>query len=285
MSFLRTKQISLSGLSALGLAGALLALGSHAASSSLEDAGTSVEMPPSVFSDAGTPSSLPFAFAAARASDQFEIQLAIPMAPLGLGNSAAWIAGILDGSVRQRASNSFFDLLRRDGRLEAPSFEPELREGTLLASPSADRSFGADDLRTALRTASAQGSGRSLLDRNAATRLLRGVIDVKAENDGSVVFSVLGMGHVVLARAPASGAVRLSELPNEWSDALLDWLSNPLAIIVMMIAGVIALLAAILYAKAFLRRRFGRKRKAYRRRRHRRASSVRSRQRVHPGKP
>ena len=285
MSFLRTKQISLSGLSALGLAGALLALGSHAAFSSLEDAGISVAMPPPVLSDAGTPSSLPFAFDAAQASDQFDIQLAIPMAPLELGDSAAWIAGILDGSVRQRASDSFFDLLRRDGRLEDPSFEPLLRAGALLASPSADPSFDADDLRTALRTASVQGNGRSLLDRNAATRMLRGVIDVRAENDGSVVFSVLGMGNVVLATAPASGAIRLSELSSGWSDALFDWLSNPLAIIVMMIAGLIAMLAAILYAKAFLRRRFGRKRKAYRRRRHRRASSVRSRQRVHPGKP
>jgi hypothetical protein len=159
-------------------------------------------------------------------------------------------------------------------------------------------------------------SGSRLLDNRAAGRVLREFVDVQSETDRDVIFSVLGMGKFVLEKSGRSGTVTLSELSSGWSATLLpaydansindgrgsssppagdgggslllfvlrwilDFVTNPLGIILLMVAGVIALLAAIVRLTAFMRNQAALKRRS-RRRRRRSSKSVAARSKTGP---
>lgn len=145
-------------------------------------------------------------------------------------------------------------------------------------------------------------SGSRLLDNRAAGRVLREFVDVQSETDRDVIFSVLGMGKFVLEKSGRSGTVTLSELSSGWSATLLpaydansindgrssssppagdgggslllfvlrwilDFVTNPLGIILLMVAGVIALLAVVVRLTAFMGNQAALKRRSRRRRR------------------
>jgi hypothetical protein len=132
--------------------------------------------------------------------------------------------------------------------------------------------------------------------------VLREFVDVQSETDRDVIFSVLGMGKFVLEKSGRSGTVTLSELSSGWSATLLpaydansindgrssssppagdgggslllfvlrwilDFVTNPLGIILLMVAGVIALLAGVVRLTAFMRNQAALKRRSRRRRR------------------
>lgn len=187
-----------------------------------------------------------------------------------------------------------------DAAAPAPSaFDPSLVQAPSNGKPSDPRRRG----------------DRGILESRTAGRILREFVDVQAESDRSVIFSVMGMGNFVLRKSPRSGAVTLSELSSGWSATLLprsdpydhgasagngdpqtaafenggsslllawnwlvDFVSSPLGIVVTMIAGVIAALAGIVRLGAFFRNQ-ARQQRRNRRKRRRRSSRTRSRSR------
>ena len=339
MSFFGLKQIVLSGLRAAGLLAALFAPASALAASSGADAAASIGINSPLFAEESASPSTQFAFRAVQIPDSFGVELHIPLVPFAPDDPAGWMADVSDSSVYESIPSSAFDSSLQDGRLEEMPSDNGAARGDALRPANRSLAIGnmfgdapfasgtggpgadAADSTTAMWSAPVDRPGRGVLDRSSATRMLRGIIDVKAENDRSIVFSVLGMGNFVLERAPASGAVRLSELSSGWSGALmprdelntniagigteqraasahndrsallagvawlLDLLWSPLGIIVMTIAALIVMLATIVRSTDFLRSRLAQKRKARQRSRHRRSSSNRSSRRVLPGKP
>ncbi len=158
--------------------------------------------------------------------------------------------------------------------------------------------------------------GASILDSRTVGRVLREFVDIQAEGERSIVFSVLGMGDFVLEKTRGSGAVTLSELSSGWSaslspsrdefgsngtasdaermiagtsgnrsalllalDWLLDFLWSPLGIVLLMIAGVIAALTGIVRFTAMMRNQAAQRRRIRRRRRKRRSSARHTRPR------
>lgn len=159
-------------------------------------------------------------------------------------------------------------------------------------------------------------SGSRLLDNRAAGRVLREFVDVQSETDRDVIFSVLGMGKFVLEKSGRSGTVTLSELSSGWSATLLpaydanninggrsspspvsdgggslllsivrwtlDFVTNPLGIVLLMIAGVIAFLAGVVRLTVFMRNQAALKRRSRRRRRQRSSRSAAARSKTGP---